>query len=459
MPANFGRTDGAARPRRRRRRRRGTTGRARSQTAAMPARSSMTPRLVVPAVATTANRPSSPRSARAASSASPVMRPRVVGGDAEHVDVHHLGGGDDRRVRLVGGGQPQPAGRARRRARPGRRAGRRRAPTGCRRCRPETKQPPAGRAARPGRRSSAAPGSRRRSRPRPRASCRRRSTTPPTTRSNSVAASVGAAGDERQVAGVVDRHGSRSRAPRRTGAARLAAEPERRDRLARGRARARPACAARRAAPGSAAAGRARRPARPGDPLGLVGVAVHGRRVGHDGVARPASGHRVEDRGDVRDRRARVDHRRSRVMISPSTSVGVTSATPSATSARSSACSRRPPSRSRRMQSTSGRARSRARGRAAARCRRRLPGHGQRALDGVGVGARPVGGEREPERQAAGPPGEVDGVVGRVPVARRRGRRPGSRRAGGGPPGPARAGGRAARSRRTARRATCAGRR
>ena len=82
-----------------------------SQTSATPARSSMMPRLVVPAVATDREQALvAVCSAIAASSASPVSRPRVVGRDPQHVDVHHLRGGDDRGVGLVGGGDPQPRG-------------------------------------------------------------------------------------------------------------------------------------------------------------------------------------------------------------------------------------------------------------------------------------------------------------------------------------------------------------
>ena len=66
------------------------------------------PRLVVPEVATAANRPSSPCSAMAASRFLPVSRPRSSRLDPQDVDVHHLGGGDDRGVGLVGGGDPQP---------------------------------------------------------------------------------------------------------------------------------------------------------------------------------------------------------------------------------------------------------------------------------------------------------------------------------------------------------------
>ncbi len=49
---------------------------------------------------------------------------------------------------------------------------------------------------------------------------------------------------------------------------------------------------------------------------------------------------------------------------------------------------------------------------------RGLPGQPDRRLDGLGVGIDPVHRQREPQRQAPGPPGEVVGVVGRVPLAR-----------------------------------------
>ncbi len=91
----------------------------------------------------------------------------------------------------------------------------------------------------------------------------------------------------------------------------------------------------------------------------------------------------------------------------------------------------------------------------------RLPRRGEHRLDGVAVGVGAVDGEREPQRQAPGPPGQVEGVVARVerPAPRRpRGRPPGTRRAGRAPAGPPRGRGRGAPRSRTARTATCGGR-
>ncbi len=66
------------------------------------------PRLVVPEVATAANRPSSPLFGDGGFQVLAGQPPVCVGLDLEHVDVHHLGGRVDGGVRFVCGGDAQP---------------------------------------------------------------------------------------------------------------------------------------------------------------------------------------------------------------------------------------------------------------------------------------------------------------------------------------------------------------
>ena len=85
-----------------------------------------------------------------------------------------------------------------------------------------------------------------------------------------------------------------------------------------------------------------------------------------------------------------------------------------------------------------------------------FPGQPDGRLDGRGVGLHPVHRQREPKRQPAGPPGQVVGVVGRVPLARGLSwMTSGRTRPGCAPSGPAPGPGRAARRSRTVRTATC----
>ncbi len=88
-------------------------------------------------------------------------------------------------------------------------------------------------------------------------------------------------------------------------------------------------------------------------------------------------------------------------------------------------------------------------------------GDGQPGLHGVAVGVGAVDGQGEPQRQPPGPPGQVVGVVARIPLLRVVGvehvevrRRPGCAR-----PWPGWAGGRGGRRSRRGRTATCGDRR
>ena len=69
------------------------------------------PKFVVPAVATTANRPSAPASAIVSRSAAAVQPAVLVDGDADEVAVHDVAGRLDRGVRLGGAGHLPPGRR------------------------------------------------------------------------------------------------------------------------------------------------------------------------------------------------------------------------------------------------------------------------------------------------------------------------------------------------------------
>ena len=184
------------------------------------------------------------------------------------------------------------------------------------------------------------------------------------------------------------------------------------------------------------------------------------RRHRHGERALAGSGHRPEDRADVVQRGPRVDEAQARDLLAvprgrlDERDLGVEQPAPPGLVVVGLPAD------------AGGRARPRARARAAARGRgaRRISSAACRVivedrLDRVAVRVGPVGREREPQREPAGPPREVVRVVARVPLGGRvqrvevgglldvRGRAPSPGRGTG------------ARRRRTARTATCADRR